>query len=929
MVDRQRIKAKVNGEEVEFLCDPRQSLLECLRDVLNLTGTKEGCNDGNCGVCAVLLDGQLVNSCLVLGCEVNGREVTTIEGLADWRGLHPLQQAFLEHNGYQCGYCTPGVIMAAKALLDEKPNPTEEEIRHWLAGNLCRCTGYDKLVRAVMDAAARVRGDVPSFPGRAMHPDDSGTGRSGIMGGYRVIGTRPVRTDGADKVTGKAVFAADVRLPGMLYAKAVRSPYAHARIRSIDTSKAATLPGVKAVIAAEDLWALDGIADARANCRRNVRYARDKILAYDIVRFAGQPVAAVAAVDRFVAAEAAALVAVEYDPLPVVLDVREAMKEDAPLLHNDLFTDSLGKRGDRPSNIARHVQFLKGDPEKGFAKSDIVIEREVRTATVHQGYLEPPAVVADWGEDDTITVYCSTQGLFTSRAEIARVLNHPESRVRLVPMEVGGGFGGKGQVYEEPIAALLSRKARRPVKIAMTRSEVHQVTGPTPGTCIKVKMGVSKDGWIQAVKAELLYEAGAFPGAFIDAGARCMFGHYDIPNGQIDAYDVVVNKPKSAPYRAPCVTQAAFAAETIIDEICEKLKMDPLEFRLKNAAVEGTRELSGLVLPQVGFKETIKAALEHPHYHTPLTGPHRARGVAAGLWFAAGGPSTCSLTLNGDGSVNLATGSVDLQGTRTSIAMQAAEVLGIAVEDIHPAVVDTSSTGFNMPTVGSRTTFATGIAAIEAAKKLLTEMCNRVARLWAVDIETVRFEAGVFTASGDQKLQLTFKEVAARQNATGGPIYAAVAVSPAGSAGTISVHIVDVELDPDTGKTKVLRFTSIQDAGTAVHPDLVEGQMQGGTVQSIGWALNEGYQYDNEGRLLNDTLQDYRLPTALDVPMIDTAIVEVPNPRHPFGVKGVGESTITPGPAALANALYRITGVRMRELPMSPLRILKATGVIE
>ncbi len=923
MATKLNVKATVNAEPVEFLCDPRQSLLECLRNILNLTGTKEGCNDGNCGACSVLLNGQLVNSCLVLGTEIDGQEVTTIEGLANWHGLHPLQQAFIENDALQCGFCTPGMLMAAKALLERNANPSEEQIRSFLAGNLCRCTGYDKIVRAVQDAAARLRGEAP----RPL----SGHGGANVVLAtqeYQVVGTRPLRHDSVDKATGKAVFTADIKLPGMLYGKMLRSPYAHARILSIDTSKAEALPGVKAVVTARDMWATDGDGVEERKADVELKRFRDRFLASDKVLFVGHPVAAVAATDRFIAEEAVEFIDVRYEVLPPVMDVLEAMKDTSPRLHDDLFTESLGKRAQKPSNVAAHIRLLLGDPGKGFAESDLVVEREYRIPTVHQGYIETKIATTSWGADDTIRVWCSTQGIFLARDQVARALSHALSKVIVLPTETGGAFGGKVEILLEPVAALLARKAGRPVTLSMSRKEVLHASGPASGCCVKAKMGVSREGRILAVSAQLVYEAGCFR-SDMATGAQCMFGAYDIPNGQIDAYNVVVNKPKSEAYRAPAVPQSTFAAETLIDEVCEKLGMDPLEFRLKNVAKEGSRQLDGVVLPRVGFVETIEAAMAHPHRSAPLGGPNRGRGIAGGWWPNYGGAATCSLKVNTDGTVSLATGSVDLQGTRTSIAMQAAEVLGMRVEDISSIVTDTNSTGYSSVTAGSKVTYCAGIAAIEAAQKALSEMRRRAGLMWQVDPSSVAYADGVFTTTADASLRLTFKEVAAKQMGTGGPIFASVAVKPGAAGSAMSIHIADVEVDPETGKVKLLRYTVVQDAGKAIHPSLVEGQMQGGAVQGIGYALYEGYQYDEEGHLRNDTLQDYRMPTILDVPMIDTVIVEVPNPGHPFGVRGVGETPIVPALATLANAVYHATGVRMRSLPLSPASILEKLGVIE
>ena len=416
----------------------------------------------------------------------------------------------------------------------------------------------------------------------------------------------------------------------------------------------------------------------------------------------------------------------------------------------------------------------------------------------------------------------------------------------------------------------------------------------------------------------MAYEAGAYPGSLIGAGAMCVFAPYEIENGLIDGYDVVVNKPKTAAYRAPGAPNAAFSAESVIDEICQKIGMDPVEFRLRNAVKEGTRRIDGPVFPRIGFIEVLEATRNHPHYSAPLEGPNRGRGMATGFWFNVGLQSSCNMSVNTDGTVSLVEGSTDIGGTRVAVAMQAAEVLGIPAEDVHPSVVDTDSVGFTNLTGGSRTAFATGWAAYEAAQEVKRKMIERAATVWDTSIDDVEYDGGVLTHKSDPELRMTFKELAGKLLQTGGPISASSNVDPSGVGGAFATAIVDVEVDPDTGKVDVLRYTTVQDAGKAIHPSYVEGQMQGGAVQGIGWALNEEYFYNDKGEMANSSFLDYRMPTSLDVPMIDTVIVEVANPGHPYGARGVGEVPIVPPLPAIANAIHNAIGVRMQELPMSP-----------
>jgi CO/xanthine dehydrogenase Mo-binding subunit len=740
--------------------------------------------------------------------------------------------------------------------------------------------------------------------------------------GYKVIGTRPIRHDGVDKVTGRALYGADVQMAGLLHGRILRSPIPHGLIRSIDASAALALPGVEGVVTGADLTDPGNRIAELGEGAVNLKHLSSNCLARGKVHYKGQAVAAVAAVSPHLAEEALKRIVVDYQPLPHVTDVRAAMREDAPLLHDDLLTESLGQPARKRSNIAKHVQFKKGDVEQGFGQAAVVVEREFHTATVHQGYIEPHSATALWSADGTVTIWCSTQGAFTVRAQVAELLGIAVSRIKVVPTEIGGGFGGKIRVYLEPVAAALSRRTGRPVKLTMSRADVFEATGPTPGSYIKVKMGADAQGKLVAAQAHLAYEAGAFPGSPVGPGAMCIFACYDIPNVHIDGYDVVVNKPATSAYRAPGATNAGFASETVADEICERLKIDPLDFRIANGAREGTRRSDGPVYPRIGMVETAEEAKRQSHYRSPLAGPNRGRGVASGFWFNAGLKSSASASVNADGTVSLVEGSTDIGGSRTSIAMQLAEALGIRAEDVRPGVGDTDAVGYTDVTGGSRVTFATGWAAYEVGQDIKRQMIARAALLWGVKPEEVAYEAGALRCASDDTKRLTFRELAAQLHTTGGTVVGRASVDPQGVGGAFATHIVDVEIDPETGKVTILRYTAVQDVGTAIHPSYVEGQIQGGVVQGIGWGLNEEYVYDGQGAMTNASFLDYRMPTALDLPMIDAVLVEVPNPGHPYGVRGVGEVPIVPPPAALANAIYQAVGVRMFELPMSPGRVM-------
>ena len=743
---------------------------------------------------------------------------------------------------------------------------------------------------------------------------------------YKVIGTRPIRHDGLEKVTGEARYGSDINLPGQLHGKVLRSPHAHARILSIDTSRAAALDGVRAVITSADLPdpgnKLTGGGEAPGLL---VKYKSANMLARGKVHYHGHAVAAVAAVNPHIAAEAVKLIDVEYEVLDPVLEVWDAMKPDAPVIIDDLYTAKAdGSTGDTPSNIAAEMLYEVGDVDAGFAEADLVVDREFTFGVVHQGYIETHNATAHWLKDGHLHVWCSSQGAFSIRQELADLHEHPITKIHVTPMEIGGGFGGKTTAYLEPLAAQLSRQTGHPVKMSMDRAEVLMATGPTPGGYVRVKLGVTKDGMITAGYANLAFDAGGYPGSVVGAGCRCVFAPYNMRNAKVEGFDVVVNKPKTHAYRAPGATHAAFASETVVDEICQELDIDPVDFRLMNSAKEGDWQLAQPPYARIGHIECVEAARDSNHWQTPLEavpGKQRGRGFASGFWFNVGLTSSALARLNNDGSVTLLEGSTDIGGTRTSVAMQFAETLGIPVEDVNPIVADTDSVGQTDVTGGSRVTFATGLAAHNAANDMKDQIKEGLADLWDVAAESITRDDGSFSANGNSATVGEAAELLASEGVF--PIGKST-VTPTREGGAFAVHIADVEVDTETGKVEILRFTAVQDAGIAIYPPYVEGQMQGGVVQGVGWALNEEYVYDDDGRLRNASLLDYRMPTTLDVPNIETIIVEVPNPGHPYGVRGVGEVPIVPPPAAVANAIFDATGVRMRDLPMSPPRMQAA-----
>ncbi len=736
---------------------------------------------------------------------------------------------------------------------------------------------------------------------------------------FKVVGTRPARPDGVDKVTGRAMYGADTFAPGQLVGRILRSPHAHARIRKIDTSRAQKLKGVKAVITSDDLPDLTNgdrdMLDILENCM-----ARGRAL-YD-----GHAVAAVAAVDAETARKALKLIKVDYKRLPHVTDVDEAVKPDAPIVQSYVRTAGVKPRPTKASNISKISEFGHGDVDAGFAQADVIVEESYKTEQTHQGYIEPHACLASVGPDGQGELWVTTQGHFTFRNQCATLLGMEVAKLKVTASEIGGGFGGKTHVWMEPVALALSRKANRPVKIVMSREEVFRASGPTSSTSVDVKIGVGKNGRITAATATLRYQTGAFPGIWGMLGAMTAYACYDLKNVKTVGYDVLVNRPKVAAYRAPSAPMAAFAVESTMDLVAAKLGMDPVDFRIKNAATKGTRASYGPTYGPIGIGPTLEALKNHPHMRARL-GKNQGRGMACGFWFNFGGQTCTDLNIGVDGTVNLTVGTVDVGGSRASLSLIAAEELGIPYERVKCNVADTSSLGHNDTTEGSRGTFSSGMATIFAAREAIEVLRERAAQTWEIDVKDVAWEGGQAIAKGVRHSnlgKLTLEELATASPKTGGPIAGHNEVIADGAGVSFASHICDVEVDPETGATKVLRYTVVQDAGKAIHPDYVEGQFQGGAAQGIGWALNEEYVYGKDGRLQNPGFLDYRIPVCSDLPYIDTEILEIPNPNHPYGVRGVGETSIVPPLAAIGNAVSNAVNVRLTHVPMSPPRILKA-----
>lgn len=733
------------------------------------------------------------------------------------------------------------------------------------------------------------------------------------------IGQRTLRPDGIEKVTGSAQYAADFSMPGMVWGKVLRSPHAHAVIKKIDTSKAEKLKGVLAVMTGDDLPLLP-LDVPLPNGPNDIRWIARGCMAREKVLYTGHPVAAVAAASQSVAMAALKLIEVDYDVLPHVIDVDEAMAPDAPILHDWVNTDGI----DGPTNISNIMTVKTGDVEQGFAEADLVIERDFKSAAVHQGYIEPQACVVSYKPDAQSTIWSSSQGQFMVRGMTAKIAGMATGDIKAIPAEIGGGFGGKTIIFLEPVAMVLSKKCGRPVKMQNSREDVFQSTGPAAGMSASLKVGVTKDGKLTAVSGAYNFQAGCYPGSPVGRACHFSFSCYDIPNADLKGLDVVSNRPNVSAYRAPGAPQGNYVFEAILDEIAEELDIDPWELRLRNALSADKPTIYGAKIGQAGIQECIDSVRSHPNAKAEL-GPNQGRGIAIGYWGNAGGESSAQLNINEDGSALIITGHPDIGGSRASMVNIVAEKLGIDYRNVSAQIGDTNNVGISAVTGGSRVTFAAGIVVDEATDQVIETLKGRAASIWGIEADAVEWSDGAAHPAGSNAGEfdpLTLSQLAAKALATGGPIMASVSKNTAGHMGVVGAHMVDVEVDRETGHVKILRYTASQDVGRAIHPAYVEGQIQGGVAQGVGWALSEEYIYDKNGRMDNPGFLDYRIPVASDLPTIDTVMIEIPNPAHPYGVKGVGEIPLVPPLAAIANAIADAIGKRLYELPMSPPKVL-------
>ena len=744
-------------------------------------------------------------------------------------------------------------------------------------------------------------------------------------GALKIVGKRVPRVDAKERVTGRAIYPADFSLPGMLHGRIKRSAHAHARLLRVDVSKALALKGVRAVVTGEDF--LDLPLDAKAQVGEggaDMWYIGLMNMAKDKVLWIGHPVAAVAADDPYIAEAALALIEVDYEVLPPVMTMDEAMRAGAPVLHDHCFTKGVEPRPQRPSNIGARTLLARGDVAQGFAEAETVVERRVTIDTVHQGYIEPLAVVAQVEPSGMMTVWATTQGAFTLELQLAVILGKPQSQLKVIPLEIGGGFGGKIYAHIEPAAVKLAEKTGRPVKIVLSREEVMLGTGPSPAAEIEVKVGAKRDGRLTAIQGRFFFEAGAFPGVGTTLQMQACANLYQCPHLKLEGFDVCTNKPRAEAYRGPGGTQTAFAVEQAMDEVAQRLNLDPVEFRRRNASVTGSPMVVGTPFPPIGLTTILDRVSEHACWRDPLpTGRFpRGRGLALGYWRGTSMTSACHVALAGDGRLMATIGAVDVAGTRTAIAQVVAEEFGVEIADVFVQTGDTKSVGFTQLSAGSRVTRTMAAAMHEACQDAIAQLKARAAEQLQCSPEDIVYAEREFRSTRPGGAFISLQSLARATMLDGAIVGRGVSTRlPLGVE--IGAHVCDVEVDPHTGQVTVLRYTAFQDVGRAVNPPSIEGQIQGSVAQGLGWALTEYFDFDANGRLRNPSLLDYRIPTSLDLPAIDCVIIETPVPDVPYGLRGVGEVPIVPVGAAIANAVARATGQRQSAMPMTPERVLR------
>ena len=998
-----RITLTVNEYEHIIDAPPGNSLLESLRS-LGYFGVKQGCETGECGACTVLLDGRPVNACVMLATQAQGHQVETIEAVGQhpeqgWKstsGLHPLQRAFVETGAIQCGYCTPAQILAAKELLARQADPTEEQVRQALSGVLCRCTGYLKPVQAVLRAAAELRGEqvepvgveVPTIPAPAgWLPGDEypsqgvGEPEGGPMPETLVVSSRVMpritvapqaeswksvgkpepKVDAVKLVQGKPAFTADIEARGMLYARVLHCPVAHAWIGHIDTSRAKALPGVAAVLTWQDI---PRVIYSTAGQSDPIPGPLDTFSLDKKVRFVGDRVAFVAAETEAIAEEALALIAVEYEHLPAVLDMAEAMNSGAPVLHDEPEFVNFAE-SDTSRNLAAQIRIDIGDVERGFAEADYVFEAEYEVPKVQQAHIEPHVVLTYWDEDDRMVIRTSTQVPFHVRRVLAPVLGLPVKRIRVIKPRIGGGFGGKQEILIEDVAAHLTIATSRPVLYKYTREEEFIAARSRHPMRIRMKTGVKTDGTMTANSMYALSDTGAYGchGLTVtgNTGHKAMAlyvgdGEYrENPNIRFYADVVYTNHPPAGAYRGYGVPQGFWPLERHMEKIARHLNLDPLEFRLKNALHAGElhpfstawsegREPRPEIIETCGLEECVrqgKAAIGwdqkfgNPDWRQVHGVPYLRRGIGAALvmqgtaipYLDMGG---ASLKMNDDGSFNLLVGATDLgTGSDTVLAQMAAEVLGVPVEDIITYSSDTDFTPFDKGAYASSTTYISGAAVVKAAEQVAERIKIRAARMFAQqgqDVQTADVLLAQRAAIAPDGGRLSLAEIAhnALHHEDQEQIMAVASYRSPVSPPPFAAQFAQVTVDIETGQVNVEKLVMAVDSGIIVNPITASGQIEGGMTQALGYALCEEMAYDDQGRARERSFRDYHIYQAHEMPALETIFVETFEPSHPFGVKAVAEIPMDGVAPAVGNAVLDACGANLDQNPITPEKVWRA-----
>lgn len=919
----------VNGNKVELEPQPGEMLSDLLRERLGLTGTKIGCNEMECGACTVLVDGEPVLSCNYPARRAAGRQVLTIEGLANQYhapakdgALHPLQEAFIQYGAVQCGFCIPGQLMTAYALLQRQSDPGEGQIRAALKDTLCRCAGYPTIISAIQAAAHTLNTGEP-LPAPVL-PETSAP--------LDVIGTVQTRPDAMAKVTGEALFTDDLSFPNMLHARAKRAMVPHAIVKRLDVSKARALPGVAAVLTAEDI--------PGEHNHGLVIYDWPAIVGVgERVRYVGDSVAIVAAETREIATQALDLIEVEYEPQTVISNPVQARQPDAPQIHSN-------------GNLLKHIKVRKGDMQQGFAEAGVILEHTFHTQITDHAFLEPECSIARLTPDGRVEIYVGSQIPYSDRSQTARVLGWPEERVRVIGQLMGGGFGGKEDIMGQIHVALLAVVTGRPVKLLFDRHESLLVHPKRHATQIRVKLGAKKDGRLTAVESELYGDTGAYASLgekVLTRATTHSSGPYDVPHARADCYAMYTNNPPAGAFRGFGVTQSAFAVESMMDMLAEELEIDPIELRRINALHVGSVTNTGQLLREsVGLNECIErvaAELERQAGPEPFCSrsvegaPHlrRAWGFAVaykntGLGGGAPDKAGAEVELYADGTLEVRTSSAELgQGLVTVLRMIVAEEFRVPAERVKVLVMDTDLTPDGGPTTASRQTFVSGNAARHAAQTLRQAVASTLAEKYDYPPEQIRFVEGLAQVNGHA---VPLGEVVALMHAEGREPralyeYWAPTTQPLGDGGdmhfafSFAAQAAEVEVNTLTGEARVLRVIAANDVGRAINPLGLKGQVEGGVMMGLGNALTEHFIVE-DGVVYTDHLARYRMPSIALTPEITPIIVEHPVEAGPYGAKGVGEIVSIPTTPAITNAIYNAVGVRVDRLPVDQAELVKA-----